>query len=137
MTVEFNRADIVRESLTALRFVLVGAVTLGIYVGSYTVFHLAMPAAAALTIAYVLAIAFHYLSSRSFTFRMQGQSRPNLPELMRYAALVGVGYLINLGCLYVATRLWGVADQIGLVLGTATNTVVTFLLGRLWVFKPQ
>jgi len=134
MTMALRRTVVARELLTSLRFVATGLATLAIYVGSYTVFQSLLPSPAALALAYALAITFHYLSSRSFTFRTSSYSRPNRSELLRYAALVGVGYLINLGCLYVF-RLWSVTDQLILVIGTIANTSITFLLARFWVFR--
>jgi len=130
-----NRAELRAELTTATRFVLVGLLTLGIYLGVFAALRLVSPQLVSLTVAYGLAISFHYLANRLFTFR-----RPTIePDghaatLLRYGAVVVLGYLVNLLVYTIATRALGLPEPVALVAGIAVNTGGTFLLSRFWVF---
>lgn len=138
MTGLMNRAELRAELTTATRFVLVGLLTLGIYLGVFAVMRLVSPQLVSLTVAYGLAISFHYLANRLFTFRRPavGQ-RDHASTLLRYGAVVVLGYVVNLLVYTIATRGLGLPEPVALVAGIAVNTGGTFLLSRFWVFSPR
>jgi putative flippase GtrA len=133
-----NRAELRAELTTATRFVLVGLLTLGIYLGVFAVMRLVSPQLVSLTVAYGLAISFHYLANRLFTFRQPTiEPASHASTLLRYGAVVALGYLVNLLVYAIATRGLGLPEPVALVAGIAVNTGGTFLLSRFWVFSPR
>lgn len=86
---------------------------------------------AAVTIAFLLALAFNYVCHQRYTFA----AVHSLPVLLRFLALVGFNYLLTLGCVWLGERLLA-SVLIGKLVSMPLVTLTGFLLGKYWVFPP-
>jgi putative flippase GtrA len=117
------------------RFLAVGATVYVVYIGTYAAAHAALPAVAAMTLAYCLAVSLHYWLSRTFTFRAGAASSSRIArEVPRYALLLALSYILNL-LVFALGRTVGAADIVSLTAGILANTAVTFILCRYWIFR--
>ena len=120
------------------RFGAVGAGTFCLYFASYWVAEQFLPDLAAVTFCYLVAISFHYLANRVFTFGVSlKSSRIDGAELVRYGAVVFIGYLANISGFFISTLGLGLPEAVGLLVGVACSTAASFLLLRNWVFKAS
>lgn len=118
------------------RFLLVGGTTFCLYFVVYFVVERIAGGIAAVTISYVVAVTFHYLTNRSFTFGRDGLTRAAwLGEILRYAGALFIGYAVNMGAFLIARDVLHVPGALGLLAGVTANTVISYMLLRNWVFK--
>lgn len=85
----------------------------------------------AVTIAFVLALAFNYICHQRYTFA----AVHSLPVLLRFLALVGLNYLLTLGCVWLGERLVA-SVLIGKLASMPLVTLTGFVVGKYWVFPP-
>jgi putative flippase GtrA len=124
-----------RDARSAARFLIVGAVTAALYFGilAALVEGLALDYRVAVSIGYAIAVCFHFLANRRFTFRAHGSGVG--PQLIRYAILLVVNYLLTLGVITCAVELLGWSPFLGALLGLVATTLIGFLLAHRWVFR--
>ncbi|MGZ5080045.1 MAG: GtrA family protein [Usitatibacter sp.] len=87
------------------------------------------------SIAYVMAVSFHFLANRHLTFRSREESLPH--QLARYLSLVGFNYVIMLAIVSFAVAILGWNAYGGSVVAIAVTTCVGYLLSRVWVFRKK
>lgn len=118
------------------QFVLVGSCTFALYLVSQTVLaKLGLEPFVALTIAYLIAILFHYTSNRLYTWSWHPRSLDGtLPSVARYAAMTLFSYFVTLIVTRTVTKS-GIDIRIGMTLSVLVTTCVSYILQRFWVFS--
>jgi len=118
------------------RYLLVGGTTFVIYFGQVAALFsgLHVPYAVAVAIAYVIAMAFHFLANRTYTFHV-GEGRVKT-QLGRYVALVVFNCLLQLLVIYLIHDVCGQNFYVAALLGITITLVAGFVLMRFWVFMP-
>jgi putative flippase GtrA len=130
-----GRALAVRPSTVAqlLRFGLVGlatnAVGFAIYLG---LTQLGTPPMLAMSLVYGAGVLQGFWANRRWTFSFQGAGGP---ALARYCAAYAIGYLVNLGGLYLLAARLGHQHAIVQAAMVFVVAVLLFVLQRYWVFR--
>jgi putative flippase GtrA len=124
------------DASTLVRFLAVGLVTAVIYFGVFSLVGLVAGDFVAVSAAYVVAVTFHYLTNRSFTFgfRDVGDSARRA-ELLRYLGTLAVSYAVNVAVYWLAAPVLGAPELLALLAALGSNTVVAFILMHNWVFR--
>lgn len=116
-----------------LRFGLVGlatnAVGFAIYLG---LTQLGVPPMLAMSVVYGAGVLQGFWANRRWTFRFQGAG---WPALARYCAAYAIGYLINLGSLYVLVERLGHPHAFVQAAMVFVVAALLFVLQRYWVFR--
>jgi len=118
-----------------LRFLTVGGATFVIYFSlQYTIERIGAGPYLALSIAYAIAITYHYLMNRIYTFENK-LSRSDIPtSLVKYAVVNVANYVLTLGFVGFV-RSFGLDIKVGMVIAIIFTSGTTFLIFRHWVFK--
>ncbi|NPC55459.1 GtrA family protein [Caenimonas soli] len=81
-------------SIKLVRYAVVGALTLAIYLACGEVAHgLALPLIWQASLPFIAAVAFNYVLQRVWVFE---DSRPTASSLPKYGVMIVIGYVINL-----------------------------------------
>lgn len=116
------------------RFVIVGVVCYVVDAGSlWLLHHAGVPLSLATTSGFVVGLGVNYGLNRVFTFESSGQTGK---QLVKYALLVGINYVITLVLVLGLTRL-GVPTLVAKTLSTGTCALSNFFLYRHWVFGQE
>ena len=120
-----------------IRFAIVGATTAAIYFGLLAILveYVHLDYRLAVTVAYVVAVGFHFLSNRRFTFR--AHEAKALPQLLRYLVLVGVSYLVTLTVVTIAVEVLRTDPMWGVVLAAAATMGLGFVVSKFWIFQSN
>ena len=114
------------------RYAFVGLVTLGVYlVAGREVAAIGAAPLVQASVPFVAAVLVNYVLQRGWVFE---DTRPVAATLPRYALMVGIGYLVNLGAFRIspfAVMLWTQLFAAALVV--ISNAVQAFL----WVFATR
>src|SRR5262245_46501711 len=123
------------ESLT--RFLAVGAATTVVYFGllGLAIEVLQVDYRVGVTVAYALAVAFHFWANRHFTFRAGGGRLPS--QTLRYAVLVMVNYLVTLAVIYISVDIGRASPYLGAALSIIVSVGVSYVASRFWVFDTR
>ena len=115
-----------------VRYLLVGVVSFSLDVGvlwlAYRVLHL--PIAVATTMGFVLGLAFNFSASKLFTFGVSSDTRG---QTLRYAALLGVNYVLTLAVVS-ASEAWGPGYLVGKVCAVGLTVALNYFVLGHWVF---
>jgi putative flippase GtrA len=89
-----------------------------------------------ITVAYVLAVTYHFVASSFITFRLSER----LPDSLalrggRSMGLLAAGYVINVGAFYAERAAVGGPVWMAVATGIAVNIAASYFLARSWVFK--
>lgn len=88
----------------------------------------------ALTIAYVTAIAYHFLMNRHFTFRSSAVDGGILTTLPRYVSVVLLNYVISLVIVKIVVSA-GFRIQVGMLAAIVITAVLTYIFAKAWIFR--
>ena len=119
---------------TFLRFCVVGAVTAVVY-GGATVFFLnvaRLDYRLAISLAYVIGVSFHFVSSRRVTFAAHGEKMGR--QLARYCVLLAINYGLTIGVAVLVVDVLGLSHYAAGALSWLVPMLVTFLVLKRWVF---
>jgi putative flippase GtrA len=118
-----------------LRFLTVGGTTFIIYFAlQYAFERLGCSPYVALSIAYLIAITWHYLMNRAYTFQHKLVLEGTPTSLAKYAVVNVIHYFITLAIVSVTTSLH-LNIRVGMVISIGVTTITGYLLFRHWVFK--
>lgn len=117
-----------------LRFGLVGTAAAILQLGMFSVLFnlLQVDHLASGTIAYVMTVVAHFFLNRTFTF--SATHRVSGPQIGRYALLLGLNYVVTMGCISVSTDLLGLAPQLGIVCALLVTALISFFVMKHFVF---
>ncbi len=118
-----------------LRFIAVGIASLVVDVAAFAVFlGVGLPYPIAVTLGFLLSWAFNFTAHKLFTFRQRGWA---VGEVGRYLIAAGTNYLLTMAWVAASVELVGLTPFLGKLTSLPMVTMVSFLLARLWVFRPR
>lgn len=124
-----------QQSANAARYAIVGAANSLLYSALLYVFleFLSLNGNAAVTLAYAIAVPFHFAMNRIYVFRAaKGEIHG---QLVRYAVLVALSYGVSLTVVFVGINVLNLASWAVVAANVAATTLAGFLLAAIWVFR--
>jgi putative flippase GtrA len=83
--------------------------------------------------AYLLALAFHFMCNRRFTFQSHGANF--FIHLKKYLALVVLNLSIAMLAMHFVVKELNFTPYLGIASGIVINVWIGYLVSRFWVFK--
>lgn len=123
-----------REKNTILAFLIVGVFTAGIYFGLFALFWQIIGSnyKISFSIAYSVAILFHFFANRRFTFKAHGTNL--FAHIFKYTLMISINYLITFCIMQMVVEWLHLTPYIGISLAIVINMTANFLISRYWVF---
>ena len=120
---------------TFILFLMVGAFTATIYFCVLIVLleFLLIDYRVAVSVAYVSAVTFHFISNRRVTFR-SNEARV-LPQIIRYLPMIVLNYVLTICVVTVSVETLGFSPYLGAALAIVVTTGVGFCMSKQWIFK--
>jgi putative flippase GtrA len=129
----------IREGLRseAFKYLLVGGLTALVYFGGIALatevihlhYHLGV------SLAYVLAVSFHFLANRKYTFiAADGELRL---QFARYLGVLLVNYLITISVVTFFVDGLGLSTYVGAMISIAVTVAIGYLASKFWVFHKR
>ncbi len=116
-----------------VRFCLVGALVFGLDFGALWFFHQFLPRLAAVSVAYFVAVSFHYVLNKWWVFA--SRTADHTAELGRYVLMVVVCWLCTVAIVWLALRFFTPNVFAAKALAVPPATLLSFLLMRRFVFR--
>lgn len=120
-----------------LSYLVVGGLTAIVYFGfialSVEVFELDYRVG--VTVAYVLAVSFHFLANRKFTFRAVNNQL--MHQSIRYLGVLMINYLITLGVVSFLVGRLGVSTYLSAAISIVVTVSVGYFASKFWVFRNR
>lgn len=128
-----------KKLLTAkfLRFAVVGGLTAVVYAGGISFFlaHLGLDYRLGISLAYAVAVSFHFFCNRKFTFNA---SQGNMPaQVAKYCCLLLVNYGIVLAVAVLCVDYLGISAYIASGLSLFATTLIAYIALNRWVFASS
>lgn len=116
-------------------FLLAGGLTALLYIGSLIFFLeiLTLNYHVGVSIAYLMAISFHFTMSRWATFRAHDYNF--IPQMIRYLAFAGFNYLLTLAVAWLCVEILRTTPYIGVVVAAIVTTGMGFIISKNWIFE--
>lgn len=120
-----------------LTYLVVGGFTALIYFGflALSVEVFALDYRFGVSIAYVLAVSFHFLANRKFTFRIVDDRV--IHQWVRYLGVLMINYLIMLGIVSFFVGRLGVSTYFSAAISIVVTVSVGYLASKFWVFRNK
>jgi putative flippase GtrA len=122
------------------RYAVAGAVVALVYVGGTLLLSgpVGLPIQAAIPIAYVVAVALHFVLQRTFVFRHDGDFALSVHEqVVRYVLIAATQYPATAALTALLPELTGVSDQVAYLITVALISLTFFFVLRGGVFHPE
>ena len=118
-------------------FLLIGGITAAIYFALLTVFLeiLRFDYRAGVSIAYIVAVSFHFFGNRQLTFRANHENL--LQQVVRYLPMVALNYLLTVVIVTVSVEILGLSPYVGAAVGIVATTGLGFFISKAWVFRKE
>jgi len=87
------------------------------------------------SIAYVLAVSFHFLANRKFTFRIVDDRV--IHQWMRYLGVLIINYLIMLSIVSFFVDKLGISTYFSAAISIVVTVSVGYLASKFWVFRNK
>ena len=118
-----------------MRYLAVGAATALLYFGLIflLVEFFGLEGIWPISAAYILAVSFHFLCNKFYTFRRSGTK--SLREIFRYFGLLFVNYTITIVVVHVTVNRLGYPTYVGAALAIAATLAIGYAMTKLWVFQ--
>lgn len=118
-------------------FLLVGALTTALYLGifAFVVNYLGANYAIGVSVAYPLAVGFHFLMNHYLTFQLRHEGLA--AGLRRYVWLVAINYVLSLAVVDLCVRWLELPPTTGALAGIAVTFAISFILAKYWVFRDR
>ncbi|TAL75472.1 MAG: GtrA family protein [Burkholderiaceae bacterium] len=123
------------RQLSFLAYLVVGGLTAAIYFGLITlcVKVASIDYRVSISIAYVVAVSFHFFANRNLTFRAVGSNV--LHQGFRYVIVLVVNYLVILLAAYCLVDLLGMTSYLAAILSMLIPTCIGYFIFKFWVFS--
>lgn len=120
---------------TIMSYLTIGMLTALIYFSCFTVLWklMGMNYQIVTSIAYALAVLFHFTTNRYFTFKSQGANL--LQHITKYSMTIIINFIITLIIMYIAVEFLKVSPYIGMLLSISITVCTGFFLSRYWIFR--
>jgi putative flippase GtrA len=116
-----------------IKFCLVGGLVCGVDFAVLWLGQLFLPRLAAVSVAYFVAVSFHFALNKWWVFRAEEKVRAT--ELVRYVFTVIVCWLCTVGVVWVATGWLTSSIFVAKLMAIPPATLLSFLLMRKFVFR--
>lgn len=120
-----------------LTYLVVGGLTALIYFGfialSIEVFELDYRIG--VSIAYVLAVSFHFVANRKFTFRVVDNRI--IHQSIRYLGVLLINYLITIGVVSFFVDRVGISTYLSAAISIVVTVGVGYFASKFWVFRNR
>lgn len=118
-----------------LTYLVVGGLTALIYFGfiALSVEILKLDYRVGVSVAYVLAVSFHFVVNRKFTFR--AADHQIIQQSVRYFGVLLVNYLITIGVVWFFVGRLGMATYLGAAMSIVVTVGVGYFASKFWVFR--
>lgn len=119
-----------------LLFLTVGSITFALNSSLYTYFLkvLHFNYTSALSIAYVLALVFHFSANRKLTF---GSCKKLKPQVIQYLLVALINYLLMLLTVSFLVNIVTLSPQVSGIIGMIVIVASGYVLLKFWVFSHQ
>ena len=87
----------------------------------------------AVSVAYFVSTAFHFLANKYFTFRAAKEE--HVHQIIRYLVMWFVNYLITIVVVSVCVARFLMSPYIGVCISVVFTVFISYALGRYWIFK--
>ncbi len=123
--------------LRFLKFLAVGLTTMGVQFSTFALMWdvLHLPQRLSVSVSYVAAVTFHFLSNRSFTFRAGNANI--FKQLIRYIIVTCLNYIITIVVVDVCVEVLLLSPYIGVMAAIGTTVMTGFLFLKYWVFAER
>jgi putative flippase GtrA len=120
-----------------LTYLLVGGLTALVYFGfmALCIEVLKLDYHVGVTVAYVLAVSFHFLANRKFTFRVL--DKRFIHQSIRYLGVLLINYLITLGVVSFLVDKFGVSTYSSAALSIVITVSIGYVFAKYWVFSSE
>jgi len=118
-------------------YLVVGGLTALIYFGflALSVEVFTLDYRLGVSIAYVLAVSFHFLANRKFTFRIVDDRV--IHQWMRYLGVLIINYLIMLSIVSFFVDKLGISTYFSAAISIVVTVSVGYLASKFWVFRNK
>ncbi len=122
------------EAADLIKYLVIGGTTAALYLGVIflCIELLQMPYPLAVSLSYAAAVIFHFSANKRIVFRRAGGSM--LGQLPRYAAAIGVHYLLVLGIVSLCAGVLGLSVYLGSGIAILLASGLSYLIFKHWVF---
>ncbi len=116
------------------KFLAVGLATMVVQFSSFALMWdiLCLPQRLSVSISYITAVTFHFLSNRFFTF--QAGNANVYKQLVKYIIVTCVNYIITVVVVDVCVKILSLSPYIGVMAAIAITVMTGFLFLKYWVF---
>jgi putative flippase GtrA len=131
-------SDIIQYALVhraqLAKFTVVGFLVFGVYVGCFHFFYrvMGLDYKLAVSLAYVIGVACHFLLHRFFTFGAAEQDLVH--HTWKYLLMLGLNYAVSLGVVWIVVEVVKISPYFGLVASTGITAGISFFMMKHFVF---
>lgn len=124
-------------NLEFLVYLIVGGLTAGIYFGfiALGVEILELDYRIAVSAAYAIAVSFHFLANRKFTFRVADNRV--IRQSIRYMSVLMMNYLITISVVSLLVGKHGVSTYLSAAVSIMVTVGIGYLASKFWVFRNK
>ena len=124
-------------NLEFLTYLVVGGVTAFIYFSfvALSVEILKLDYRLGVSIAYVLAVSFHFVVNRKFTFHASDQRI--IQQSIRYFGVLVINYLITVGVVWFFVGQLGASAYLGAAMSILVTVGLGYFASKFWVFRTN
>ncbi len=118
-------------------FLFVGGITAAIYFGLLAVFleFLHFDYRVSVSIAYIVAVSFHFFANRQLTFRANHESP--FQQVVRYLPMAALNYLLTVVIVTASVEMLEFSPYVGVVAAIVVTTGLGFFTYKAWVFRKE
>jgi putative flippase GtrA len=126
---------LVTHRLQLAKFVFVGLATFGIYISCFHFFYglIQFDYKVAVSLAYAITVASHFLLHRFFTFAAGEQAL--IHHTWRYLLMLGLNYVLSISVVWVTVEVARISPYFGVVASTAVTAFTSFFVMKYFVFS--
>ena len=118
-------------------YLVVGGLTALIYFGfiALGVEVLELDYRIAVSVAYVIAVSFHFAANRKFTFRVADNGV--IRQSIRYSGVLMINYVITISIVSFFVSNHGVSTYLSAVISIVVTVGIGYLASKFWVFRNK
>jgi putative flippase GtrA len=116
-------------------FLSIGLITAILYFSAFTFFwkFIDINYKTSVTLAYIFAITFQFLSNRHITFRSSDSGVTS--QVLKYFILVSLNYLITYFVVAFIVEVLNLSPYLGIIASIIITFGIGFLLSKFWIFR--
>ncbi len=120
-----------------IRYLFWGVITVIVNYASYLLLKVVMPYQVANLVSIIFTKLFAYCTNKKFVFQSVTDLKGQVKEIARFVLGRGVTGIVDFAGLIVLTEMFLIDDKLGKIIMIVITTILNYILGKLYVFKPQ